>query len=276
MRHSWACLLLTGCVLLVSLNAHALDEQSIARNQMADWWGYWFQKDADLAARLKNEFDTDWARRSARTRSMQPGENPSEFNRRVDFAQASYLCQWKDAHAPPGNPKPLYLCDASRSVAQQVDEATKASQAAADSDSRTAAEAREAAERAGAERVRVQAQQIHEKEAADAAKREAEFTQHVSERSNTELCGEYYDNHYRAAREELRRRKALTAEEWQLVERGQIRIGVSELALVCSFGRAPANRTVTAAGARKQYVYGDGETLVYVEDGRVVAFQDRR
>jgi hypothetical protein len=49
---------------------------------------------------------------------------------------------------------------------------------------------------------------------------------------------------------------------------------MSELSLLCAMGGgSKVNRTVTAAGTRKQYVSPSG-TYVYVENGRVVAFQD--
>jgi hypothetical protein len=68
------------------------------------------------------------------------------------------------------------------------------------------------------------------------------------------------------------RRQALTSDEWSLVESGRIRVGISELALLCSWGSSRVNRTVTASITSKQYVYGD--TMVYVENGRVTAYQD--
>jgi len=90
-----------------------------------------------------------------------------------------------------------------------------------------------------------------------------------------QLCSDYHEFEYPEAKGELKRRHALTEVEWKLVEQHQIRIGISELALICSWGETEVNRTVTAHIIHKQYVYGGG-SYVYVENGRVVSAQDAR
>ena len=77
------------------------------------------------------------------------------------------------------------------------------------------------------------------------------------------------------AREELQRRHAIEGTEWSLILEGKIKLGMSELGLACAWGPAPSNRTVTAAGIHRQYIYGDG-TLVYTDNGRVTAWQDNK
>ena len=92
--------------------------------------------------------------------------------------------------------------------------------------------------------------------------------------SNSDLCSRF--GRYRAAedRAEIRKRKIISQSEWPLIEAHKIRVGMSEVALLCSFG-APevVHRTVTSALVQKQYVYGDG-LYVYVENGLVTSFQN--
>jgi hypothetical protein len=58
------------------------------------------------------------------------------------------------------------------------------------------------------------------------------------------------------------------------VAKGLIWIGMTEEMLLDSWGQPEdINSTVTRYGSRKQYVYGSGQ-YVYVENGKVEAWQD--
>jgi hypothetical protein len=73
---------------------------------------------------------------------------------------------------------------------------------------------------------------------------------------------------------EIDRRQLLSEDERQRVLRGQMRIGMSELAAVCSWGPYyDVNTTTTSAGTNKQIVMGQFGPYVYTENGRVTAFQ---
>ncbi len=106
-----------------------------------------------------------------------------------------------------------------------------------------------------------------------AAQHEARYAKAVGKKSSDQLCVDYSRSHSKSARAELATRNALTDAEWQAIDQHTVRVGMSELTLLCALGDAKVNRTVTANAVRKQYVYGD-RSYVYVENGRVVAFQD--
>lgn len=90
-----------------------------------------------------------------------------------------------------------------------------------------------------------------------------------------ELCRGLHEKDYDSAREELRRRRVFTVGDWALIVHGKIRIGMSEDALLCSWGSARSNRTLTSHSEHLQYVYGP-RTYVYVENGIVTAIQDEQ
>lgn len=106
-----------------------------------------------------------------------------------------------------------------------------------------------------------------------AARRHAEFDTAAAGMPANELCAGLHDGGYESARTELKKRNALTAHEWELIDRGAIAVGMSETALLCSWGRARANRTITASSVRLQYIYESG-AYVYVLNGRVTSIQD--
>lgn len=65
-----------------------------------------------------------------------------------------------------------------------------------------------------------------------------------------------------------------TPDEWALIEKRKIAIGMREGAMVCSWGDPNStNRTLTTGAERRQYVYGD-RTFVYTTNGTVDAIQD--
>lgn len=119
--------------------------------------------------------------------------------------------------------------------------------------------------------VRLQAE-AEEREKRDLQIRDREFALHVKGLSANELCIALHDWGFDSARRELLRRHALTDQEWRLVDKQEIQIGMSEAALFCSWGKTQANRTITAHIDHRQYVYE--AALVYVENGRIVSFQD--
>jgi hypothetical protein len=79
------------------------------------------------------------------------------------------------------------------------------------------------------------------------------------------------------ARTELRRRNALTEEEWAKIARKDIGIGDRGLLLLCSAGEPTViNRTVTAYGETQQWVYrnaGVKSSYIYLTKGRISSFQ---
>lgn len=130
-------------------------------------------------------------------------------------------------------------------------------------ESRKRERARVAAER---ERARVRA--------VEAQERERDFNFKVAGMDAEELCIAFYAHRYDSARVELGKRHVLSDIEWHLITTGKIAIGMSETALMCSWGNPEhVNRTLTARTTRKQYVYR-GNQLVYVENGLVTAIQD--
>lgn len=76
------------------------------------------------------------------------------------------------------------------------------------------------------------------------------------------------------------RRGIITEKEGDLIQRKQVAIGMSESAMVLSWGKPRRmNRTVNAFGVRKQCVYGQltkrsKPTYVYVENGFITSWQD--
>jgi hypothetical protein len=144
---------------------------------------------------------------------------------------------------------------------------------------------------AGDERVRL----LHEKRAAEelaaeqahedsvrreqesaarvAAKKKKDFEASASTLSNDDLCVAFSIHHYGAARAELETRSAFDAGTWALINEKKIAVGMSEAALLCSWGRGRhVNRIVTLGHVSKQYVYRSA--LVYVDNGTVTGFQD--
>lgn len=79
-----------------------------------------------------------------------------------------------------------------------------------------------------------------------------------------------------SARAEIDRRWLMTSEEWALAEGQKIRRGMSECALLASWGIPnKVNRSVGVWGVHKQYVYRGYQqsSYVYVENGRVSGWQ---
>jgi hypothetical protein len=81
--------------------------------------------------------------------------------------------------------------------------------------------------------------------------------------------------------DELVRRGAINGYDWSMISQRKVYVGMSELALRCSWG-APdrINQTLTGYGSSKQWVYRypgyhvDQYNFVYTQGGKVVAIQN--
>lgn len=75
-------------------------------------------------------------------------------------------------------------------------------------------------------------------------------------------------------------RNLITSDEFNLIVDRKIRVGMSEKALIASWGYpSKVNRSVDRYGVHKQYVYGSyskysSPTYVYVENDEVTGWQD--
>jgi len=96
------------------------------------------------------------------------------------------------------------------------------------------------------------------------------------------LCKAYYDSPTQNIKAELVKRNALTEKEWSAVAKKNISIGMSETAMLCSWGSpggwGDIHTRSSAYGSTKQYVYracrSCGATYVYVRDGKVSSWSD--
>lgn len=80
-------------------------------------------------------------------------------------------------------------------------------------------------------------------------------------------------------------KRGVTDEEWKMIEQGKVRIGMSAIALYCSWGEPKDfNKTESAFGHRIQHIYKPpfnavtAPTFVYTENGKVTnwhRFTDR-
>ena len=79
-------------------------------------------------------------------------------------------------------------------------------------------------------------------------------------------------------------RSPFTSEEWEAIEARTVFLGMSEFALICSwgypipFGGGAINESVGSWGTKRQYVYRRGSyskpQYVYVENGKVTSWQN--
>lgn len=115
-------------------------------------------------------------------------------------------------------------------------------------------------------------QQRADQERARAADRRA-FEKSIPTLPILELCAAFRDRGSAAARAEILRRKFFSDRDWQLIMSRKIAIGMPHAALICAWGSAKVNRTITGRSEQLQYVYPSGD-LVYVEDGKIAAVQD--
>lgn len=96
----------------------------------------------------------------------------------------------------------------------------------------------------------------------------------IAAMSDEDLCGRLsLDPGNGFIRAELDSRGAFTSDEWLLLERQQVGIGMSALGVLCSWGQPDdVYQTVTATGSSQQWQYG--RRTVNVEDGKVTAYQE--
>lgn len=112
-------------------------------------------------------------------------------------------------------------------------------------------------------------------------KRDKEFRAEAAEKfrksipilGSRELCGHFSTSRQSAIKSELMKRKVFSEQEWGLIEGRKLQLGMSELALICSWGDAERNRSVGPWGEHIQYVYPSG-VYVYVQNGKVTSWQD--
>lgn len=95
------------------------------------------------------------------------------------------------------------------------------------------------------------------------------------------LCSSYALKKGPRVRAELERRADISAEDWRLIESKSVSIGMTELALLCSWGYPPIggdiNESVGSWGVHRQWVYractGCKAQYVYTENGKVASWQ---
>ena len=96
-----------------------------------------------------------------------------------------------------------------------------------------------------------------------------------------DLCFAYDMNHSEKIKAELKRRAAIPEHEWPLIDQNKIKLGMSELGLVCSWGGVglygAVNQSVGSWGVHKQWVYRACHSCranyVYTENGKVKSWQ---
>jgi hypothetical protein len=95
------------------------------------------------------------------------------------------------------------------------------------------------------------------------------------------LCQAYYFHKDQGAKKELIRRDVISSDEWSLIEKGSLAIGMSELAFICSWGepdiQGTMNETVTKYGVNRQWVYRCDyckTRYVYTENGKITSWQN--
>ncbi len=92
------------------------------------------------------------------------------------------------------------------------------------------------------------------------------------------ICMQYKNYDTDTVYSEAVARGLIAEDDIYYIKKAEIRIGMSETALVASKGYGhKVNRTAGDFGVHKQYVYGTkiGErTFVYVENGKVTSWQD--
>ena len=186
--------------------------------------------------------------------------------------KATYLCLWRGAY--PENPIPLPACDQADSKSKAISEMeawwqwmfnTYTNKTTSFRDEFEAdwlrdrkptldKEARIAREHVAAVRKEKEAAAQRE-ESLRQAKWKAEHGAYVASfpsLSNESLCDVVHvgfpADSLLAARQELQRRHVIDPAEWPSISNHKITIGMSELALICAWGPASANRTARAPG----------------------------
>ena len=80
---------------------------------------------------------------------------------------------------------------------------------------------------------------------------------------------------YSAYDPQLNRRLAVGDPEWVLIDQHRIYIGMTECALLASWGKPEKmdHDNTLRSGGLLRYIYHDGADLVYVADGKITSFQ---
>jgi hypothetical protein len=90
--------------------------------------------------------------------------------------------------------------------------------------------------------------------------------------------GFHYPERQRAIRAEIDRRGAIAAGDWEAVDQGRTRIGMSPCAVLAAWGDPiHVNNTTTASGTTSQLVYYDKglpRYFVYIKNGKVTTIQN--
>ena len=95
------------------------------------------------------------------------------------------------------------------------------------------------------------------------------------------LANAYAKSRSERVRDELIRRNVITSDEWTYIDHKKIRLEMSEVALICSWGKpglyGRINKSVGSYGVHRQYVYRKcsscSTTYVYVKNGKVTSWQ---
>ncbi len=95
------------------------------------------------------------------------------------------------------------------------------------------------------------------------------------------LCNAYHINGQARVRQELERRGEINAAEWADIDQHTISIGMSEIAVLCSWGwpgvDGAVNESVNSYGVSKQLVYRACRTCkaryIYTRNGKVTSWQ---
>ena len=102
----------------------------------------------------------------------------------------------------------------------------------------------------------------------------------LTTRTCTELCNAYAHLRNQDVRKEIERRCNISIGEWNLIDQKRVSIGMSEDALVCSWGYpgvyGDVNESVGIWGKHKQWVYNNGgrrSMYVYTQNGKVTSWQ---
>lgn len=106
--------------------------------------------------------------------------------------------------------------------------------------------------------------------------------QELKSENSFNLCNAYANWGSDNVKAELIRRGEIPEDEWSLIEQKEIRIGMSELGLVCSWGRPSidgnVNESVGSWGVDKQWVYracsSCSAQYVYTKNGKVSSWQN--
>ena len=96
------------------------------------------------------------------------------------------------------------------------------------------------------------------------------------------LCNAYAITDSEDVRIELQRRGEMSLNDWGGIIMNKIHIGMSELALVCSWGYpniwGSVNKSVGSWGVHKQYVYRSCRyckgQYVYIENGKITSWSN--